>query len=95
MHKSAKPVRKCHNCDLNLGQRCGLFADPHKQWQSGKCRGYLNPELYQQYLANRDRRLEKGQAAERRERAKKARTEPHHDGTLAHRTPLVDRHRSP
>ena len=91
MHRSPKPVRKCHPCPLNLGDHCAVFPDPHEQWRSGKCRGFKSEELYRQYLEEQARHPADPAKEERRSRARKARTEPHHDGTLSHRSPLVDR----
>ena len=50
MHKTTKPVRKCHGCKLNIGGRCAIFPDPRKQWRSGRCKGYQDEQLYRQYL---------------------------------------------
>jgi hypothetical protein len=33
MKQSAKPVRKCHACLLNLGDRCWLYRYPRGQWR--------------------------------------------------------------
>lgn len=50
MHKSGKPVRKCHNCLLNLGDHCWLYADPRGQWRGGKhCRAYGDEAVYEQF----------------------------------------------
>ena len=89
MHKTWKPVRKCHGCKLNLGDRCGVFDDPHKQWQSGECRGFGNDDLYQRYLDGQAKHPPDTDREERRERAKLAKTEPHHDGTRSHQSPFV------
>ncbi len=49
MHKTGKPVHRCHDCPLNLGKQCAIFDDPHAMWQKGKCSGYKNQELYERY----------------------------------------------
>lgn len=89
MHKTRKPVRKCHDCKLNLGDHCGLFANPHKQWQPGKCKGHKNDELFSRYIEDQTKHPPKGSKEERRKRAKLAKTEPHHDGTRSHQGPFV------
>ena len=93
MHKSVKPVRECHGCKLNLGDHCGVFPDPHARWQHGVCKGFHNDEMYQQYLADCAKHQTRPGEELRRVHAKLARTEPHHDGTQAHKTPIVDRRR--
>lgn len=70
MHKSPKPVRKCHKCKLNLIDRCGLFDDPHRQWEHSACKGYLNEALYQQYLQEQAHRRSDPAKAGRRAHAK-------------------------
>ncbi len=89
MHKSPKPVRKCHGCKLNLGDRCGVFPDPHKQWHPGKCGGHGDEELYQRYLEDQEKHPPDSRKQERRRRARLAKTEPHHDGTRSHQSPFV------
>ena len=86
MHRSSKPARKCHGCKLNLGDRCGVFRDPHKQWGAGKCKGFKNEALYQRYLEDQAKHPPDTSKERRRQRAKLAKTEPHHSGTLAHTT---------
>ena len=89
MHKSPKPVRKCHGCKLNLGDHCGVFPNPHKQWQAVKCKGYKNDELYRQYLDDQARRPPDDSKELRQKSARLAKTEPHHDGTRSHQSPFV------
>ncbi len=36
MKKSAKPVRKCHACLMNLGDHCWLYQYPRGQWRDGR-----------------------------------------------------------
>jgi hypothetical protein len=91
MHKSHKPVRKCHGCQLNFDDHCGVFEDPHQQWKSGKCKGHQNDALYQQYVAEQAKHPPKAAKEQRRQKAKLAQTEPHHDGTLAHKAPFIGR----
>lgn len=93
MHKSPKPVRKCRGCKLSLGDRCAVFPDPHARWKHGTFRGFQNEEMYQQHVAGLAKHHLKPGTELRRVHAKFAKTEPHHDGTLAHKTPIVDRSR--
>ena len=95
MHKSQKPVRKCHGCKLNLRSRCAVFPDPQQQWDSGKCRGFKNEKLYQEYLEERARHPSDGRKEKRQRRARLMQTEPHHSGTLAHTSRLAGRRSSP
>ena len=95
MHKTPKPVRKCHRCPLNLGDRCAVFSNPRKQWDSGTCRGLQDEALHRQHLERLAKHPTDRDKEDRRHRARLAKTEPHHDGTLSHRSPLVDRRRSP
>lgn len=77
---SAKPVRECKDCALNLGNRCAVFHHPAVQWRRRKCEGYNNPE----YIARYERVLHadgaKARRLARQERAKLARTVDHRDG---------------
>ena len=90
MHQSPKPVRKCHACPLNLGDRCAVFPDPHQRWKAGKCKGFKNDRLYQKYVEDQARHPADPRKVSRRQRARQAKAEPHHDGTLAHKTPFID-----
>jgi len=50
MHITEKPVRKCHSCLLNLGDRCWAYQCPHEQWHDRpKCPGFENEELYAEF----------------------------------------------
>ncbi len=50
MHYHAKPVRKCHGCLLNEGDRCWLFAYPRGQWRNGRlCRAVGDDTLHKAY----------------------------------------------
>jgi len=33
IHASPKPVRRCHACPLNRGDRCWGYANPRAQWR--------------------------------------------------------------
>lgn len=50
MRSSAKPVRKCHGCPLNLGTRCWLHAIPRERWRNGHtCADRTNPDSHAAY----------------------------------------------
>ncbi|NQU40629.1 MAG: hypothetical protein HQ523_11800 [Lentisphaerae bacterium] len=44
MKESAKPVRKCHACLLNQGDRCWLYLYPRGQWRQGRRCAALDDE---------------------------------------------------
>ncbi|MCE9616624.1 MAG: hypothetical protein K8T26_20305 [Lentisphaerae bacterium] len=50
MRRSGKPVRKCHACPLNLGDRCWRYASPRDQWRSGRhCAGFSDEALHAEF----------------------------------------------
>jgi len=50
MRYSVKPVRKCHACLLNLGDRCWLYDYPRGQWRDKKgCHAFENEEIYAEF----------------------------------------------
>lgn len=87
MHKTAKPVRKCRDCKLNLGDRCGVFANPHEEWEHGKCRGFGNEDLYRRYVEAQVKHPPDERKEKRRKCAAKAKSEPHHSGIRPHKPP--------
>ena len=47
---SAKPVRKCHACLLNLGEHCWLYQYPRGQWRQGRrCRAVDDEVLHARF----------------------------------------------
>ena len=45
-----KPVRKCHACLLNQGDRCWGFANPRAQWRRKRgCPGFGNARVASLY----------------------------------------------
>ena len=81
MHRSSKPVRKCNGCGLNLRDRCGVYDNPHGQWERRKqCSGYMNEKLLQEYEEHAAKLKLDARKIKRKEEAKKSRAEPHHDG---------------
>lgn len=55
MKHSEKPVRQCHKCPLNLGDRCWRFTCPRCEWRHHeKCPGFENEDLYAMFQAWRD-----------------------------------------
>jgi hypothetical protein len=50
MRKDDKPVRKCHACLLNLGDRCWLYRFPRGQWRDGRtCRTLGDEAVYEDF----------------------------------------------
>lgn len=80
MNRKGKPVRKCHGCLLNLGDRCAVYEEPHDKWHNSKCTSYNDHELYTKYKENLEKHPEADAKKHRREIAKKHNTEEHHQG---------------
>jgi len=81
MHRSSKPVRKCNGCGLNLGDKCGVYDNPHVQWQRRNgCPGHMNEKLLQEYRERAAKDRTNARKAKRKEAAKQRRDESHHDG---------------
>ena len=81
MHRSEKPVGKCHGCALNLRDRCGVYEDPHAMWQKHKtCPGFGNTALFEAWQAEKAAKTEDERKLKRREVAKLRRDEMHHNG---------------
>ncbi len=57
MHKIYKPVHNCYDCGLNLGDHCGMYADPRQMWHRRVCPGYRNEAMLQRYEAEQARHL--------------------------------------
>ena len=51
-----KPVRECHDCGLNLGDRCAVYPVPRMMWHHRDCPGYKNEARLMQYRAQLARR---------------------------------------
>jgi hypothetical protein len=50
MRQSAKPVRKCHACLLNLVDECWLYGYPRGQWRGDRrCPGFENEDAYREF----------------------------------------------
>ena len=81
MHRSRKPVRKCHGCGLNFGDHCGVFASPHDQWHDREhCPGHMNEVLLAEHLERARRTPLKKKKERRQTQARESRGEPHHNG---------------
>jgi len=80
--QSHKPTRKCHSCGLNLGDQCGIYPAPRKQWGRRPCPGYENGAMLAQYEMELARQLPDPAKQKRREVAKQRSSEPHWQGTL-------------
>jgi len=82
--RTHKPVRKCHDCGLNLGDHCGVYPVPRDMWHHRSCPGYKNEEMRREYEAEQARHPEAPTKAMRREVARRRDTEPHWQGTRAY-----------
>jgi len=81
MHRNAKPARKCHGCGLNLGDHCGVFANPREQWREHTiCPGYKNETMLAGYEAAQMPKSSDAHKEKRHEVAVQRRTETHHNG---------------
>lgn len=81
MHRTQKPVRKCHDCPLNLGDSCGVFDIPHDQWHNrDKCPGYRNEVMAAEFEADLVKRKADHGRGKRREEMKVCRSSPHYQG---------------
>lgn len=50
MKSSAKPVRKCYGCLLNLGDRCWAYRYPRGQWRGSKrCRARDDAAMHERF----------------------------------------------
>jgi hypothetical protein len=81
VHRTNKPVRKCHSCLLNLGDRCWLYACPHDQWHGhAKCPGFGNEKRYADFREWQDRPKSEGSKdARRRFHREHRQTEEHYN----------------
>jgi hypothetical protein len=75
VHKSSKPIRKCHGCKLNLGETCGVFPNPREQWNNKTCHGFGNEKMYQEYIENKAKHPPDSAKEKRRESARFEKTE--------------------
>lgn len=81
MHRTAKPVRKCNGCGLNMRDRCGAFDAPHSMWdRHGGCPGYQNGQLLAEFEAAQAAQQTKEARERRREVAQTRREVPHQNG---------------
>jgi len=77
MHRRSKPVRECHDCGLNFGDHCGVYAVPREMWHGRRCPGYKNEQLLQEYYKQRARHPVDKRKEERRKAAQLRRNTPH------------------
>ena len=89
MRSSVKPVRKCHDCPLNLGKECAIYEDPHEEWKKGSCSGYKNEQLIREYQDEQEKHPAKTSKLKRVEHAVQMKSEPHYQGTVNPRTRSV------
>lgn len=80
MNRKGKPVRKCHGCILNIGERCAIYEEPHDKWHHSKCSSYNDHELYRKYLEDLEKHSQKESKKLRKETAREHNTEEHHQG---------------
>jgi len=84
MHRNHKPIRKCHNCPLNLGDRCAIYESPHDQWHDkDKCPGYMNEVLLAEYERTLSKQKVDHKRGKRQEEMKLCATAPHYQGSRA------------
>ena len=81
MRTSAKPVRNCHSCPLNLGRHCWLYKYPRGQWRGGKrCRAFEDATIHEQFEKWQKQPRVKTRKELRREFFRSTRkTEEHHN----------------
>ena len=82
MKPNHKPIRKCHGCGLNHGDRCGVYEIPREMWRGRSCAGYKNEQMLREYEAELARHPADPDKQRRREVAKRMASEPHWQGTL-------------
>jgi len=81
MHRSEKPVRKCHGCGLSFRDHCGVYDNPRDQWRNHRrCPGYMNEKMLAEYEAHKIGRQHNQRKEKRKVVARKRKSEPHHDG---------------
>ena len=80
MKRTQKPVKKCHDCDLNLDDRCGIYDVPHDMWHHRTCPGYQNEAMYRDFLDEQAKHPPDTRRIERRHVAAQRHTEPHYQG---------------
>lgn len=78
--KWQKPVRKCNDCELNLGDRCAFFESPRDKWHGGRCSAYNNPEWIRKFEEERAKHPPKESKEKRKLSARERGTEEHHQG---------------
>ena len=67
-HPTPKPVRRCHACPLNLGERCWGHANPRGQWRRKRgCPSFGNERILELYLLGKKQATVKTRRAIRRE----------------------------
>jgi hypothetical protein len=87
MKRTKKPTHRCYECDLNLGDHCGIYPEPRQMWRHRPCPGYKNSELVDRFRSyERTHPLDSAKAARRRA-AQERNSQPHWQGNL----PLVNR----
>ena len=80
MKKTSKPIHKCHGCPLNFKKYCGRYETPRDMWGRGKCPGFMNEEMLEEYNRDLEATAVKTPREKRKEAARQAKTEEHHQG---------------
>ncbi|OGG43342.1 MAG: hypothetical protein A3F84_24590 [Candidatus Handelsmanbacteria bacterium RIFCSPLOWO2_12_FULL_64_10] len=80
-HRNARrPVGKCKGCGLNFRTFCGKFENPKEMWVTGRCKGFMNEALLQEYLREAETPHLVTSKMVRQEVARLRATEPHYQG---------------
>ena len=81
MHRTHKPIRKCHGCPFNLGSSCAMYEFPHDQWHDkAKCPGYKNEVMRKEHEMRLARMPSDHGRSRRREEMRQQQTAPHFQG---------------
>jgi hypothetical protein len=80
--RAHKPVRECHDCELNLGDHCGVYAVPKKMWRARSCPGHKNEAMLRQYQSEQAQHPPDKRKLMRRQVARQRESQPHWQGTM-------------
>ncbi len=80
--RAQKPIRECHDCGLNLGDHCGVYAIPRKMWHSRSCPGHKNEAMRRQYELEQAHHPPDPKKAMRCQVAMQRESQPHWQGTM-------------
>jgi len=77
MIQHQKPVRRCHGCGLNLGERCAVYEAPRGMWHHRSCPGYGNDAMLREYQEQLAKHRESPRKVMRRAVAHERASTPH------------------